>query len=1267
MESLYASGVSGGRSKTTPADYEDEMLTDYWVSNNLRRTHERKVMKRVQRLGPLSKDGKPIQVSQSLSSLPGRIGPSPIKINRELEQSASELDLDTSSIEPYRVNELMSRVTFSGQDAAQDADNEGPSMEELATRGREIQYGSMKDSVVMNQIMREVLALHGTMEDITKELSNRKDLGARVDLANQTYVRLFERMLAEVLQMQRSKFQSTAKTLLSLKQELAAAKSKEASGRDKVFAANNVAANAEMAAAGLRSDLTQAQNEIEKLNELVREIEDEKRSMQTTIEVNGRGISEREVKRMLREARNDEVAKAIKQQNDLRKKWLREAELKVQEAMKANSLTSLSISELAERANKVNDFKRPKIDSSSQTEVDEMGVWDKQDGWSLPISGTLVARRRWREAIRFAKCPKCKGNGDFIALCARLLRAMLRGVPVNDDEKPKGKTGAIWCIPDDLVRFMSNLPRSVMAICPRPMPWLLRRVWCLCNSKKGTDDMDEKLGYALQSTPEFLIEHYLRLMPVRSDAEFALYELLTTLQEYYKAHPLLHIFARFVGILDGLSVEEMLARQKELAAEKQHKLERLQREKMQGLGARQKAVLLDQAKERKKDADERQTGKAEPEEKLKMCDSSLTIAIFQIYHYARACLFESYSGVYAGRIASIKQSAAILSEYERKVDKEADWQVDIPAHVCLDSKLLFYVPFDRSVRVLSVLLSFLDESQYQAALRSLESAAVFLNPDGSLYLLDGMHTYVRTTMREFLTTESLDGSDLSWMQIYEQLLAAGKVPPRDEEELGPITPEELERDKYVVMVNLDVALRIVCECMLQRTKYVEKRLADIFVQGDENGDGVLSFIEFTTIVSVVAPHFNERRIIRMFREALMVGNDDDSISPQAFVLTCKKHNLVQLIDVSELRTGLLKAISLSEEQKRARAFALAEEVAKREANLAFLRSAFQTPSQRRASVLQQNSSLSRKGSVSIASSPSNISGRRNSSISTNSLARSMTGGIALLKNRIQSSLSSPTVNGGSSVLPSHNESEADRPIEEACAIDASALDAANSDSVIDGGTAGSPTQLALVEQYAQSANTINPSPISSESARQSPGSSRSDRSSSGPLTHQQVHTEAEALKSQVSQFMSRVASSPVDLESMDRGRLAAALEVAEGNEDSSGDEQETESNAAPHVSGGTQIYPSAHAHTSISKEFAPQLVSSIPPPQAAAVHRENQMPTFVGVPRDPRLKANVPMSKLTAAQMKEQLRLRRENRLNTRSSNDSALLGINDSDDDNSN
>ena len=45
----------------------------------------------------------------------------------------------------------------------------------------------------------------------------------------------------------------------------------------------------------------------------------------------------------------------------------------------------------------------------------------------------------------------------------------------------------------------------------------------------------------------------------------------------------------------------------------------------------------------------------------------------------------------------------------------------------------------------------------------------------------------------------------------------------------------------------------------------------------------------------VAPHFHERRVLKMYREALMSGEGNESISHNSFIEVCKKHGLVQLV------------------------------------------------------------------------------------------------------------------------------------------------------------------------------------------------------------------------------------------------------------------------------------------------------------------------------------------------------------------------------------
>lgn len=74
-----------------------------------------------------------------------------------------------------------------------------------------------------------------------------------------------------------------------------------------------------------------------------------------------------------------------------------------------------------------------------------------------------------------------------------------------------------------------------------------------------------------------------------------------------------------------------------------------------------------------------------------------------------------------------------------------------------------------------------------------------------------------------------------------------------------------------LLVNLDATLQIIAEAMLNRSATVGVRIRQIFLEGDTNHDGVLSFSEFVDIVRKVAPEYHDRKILKMFREALMRG------------------------------------------------------------------------------------------------------------------------------------------------------------------------------------------------------------------------------------------------------------------------------------------------------------------------------------------------------------------------------------------------------------
>ena len=172
---------------------------------------------------------------------------------------------------------------------------------------------------------------------------------------------------------------------------------------------------------------------------------------------------------------------------------------------------------------------------------------------------------------------------------------------------------------------------------------------------------------------------------------------------------------------------------------------------------------------------------------------------------------------------------------------------------------------------------------------------MFLTTNGKFVPPEAMHSAVRFAMRQF-------------MKIYSGFREGQTDFELSSEDKFTLMGIEGSKDAdLTIMVNLDKVLCILVQVVQTRISYVEESLANAFTEGDENGDGVLSFQEFLTIVTKVAPRYPRRRILKMFREALQIG-DGDSIDRQAFVTVCKRHDLIQLVDLVKLAEGPLKSL-----------------------------------------------------------------------------------------------------------------------------------------------------------------------------------------------------------------------------------------------------------------------------------------------------------------------------------------------------------------------
>lgn len=403
---------------------------------------------------------------------------------------------------------------------------------DITTETDDIQKNFLLNTPSLKEIVANVFSLHGSVQstvDSMKEGEGKGDLKAtlgRLEASNKEYVKLFEQLLSVLLSLQRQKYskkstsQQGEESTQGMKQELTLMKTKFVTAKETIEAEKHKSQKLTQENIDLSSQVRSLEAEIAVLRENVEFLETIKTAYNKSVEESKNFATENERRRqeLIASVRKEERSIASKALHDLKQKLLRDSRAKLEKELKVlqDEIDMLKSRKgdykngrgdsLDETEDVVADFKRPKVSASTQTQVDEYGIWDKSDGWILPISGTVVARQQWRRAIKFAKCPNCKGIGSFIGQVAKLLILQQRGQSVvanqvADLEKRQSK----WQVPDELVRFMSNLPRSVQATQPHSLAWVLRRICVLLHQKDMADMADENLGYEVRRFPPITI------------------------------------------------------------------------------------------------------------------------------------------------------------------------------------------------------------------------------------------------------------------------------------------------------------------------------------------------------------------------------------------------------------------------------------------------------------------------------------------------------------------------------------------------------------------------------------------------------------------------------------------------------------------------------------------------------------------------------------------------------------------------------------------
>ncbi|KAL3663009.1 hypothetical protein V7S43_011951 [Phytophthora oleae] len=200
---------------------------------------------------------------------------------------------------------------------------------------------------------------------------------------------------------------------------------------------------------------------------------------------------------------------------------------------------------------------------SSQTEVDDDGLWDVQDGIPRFVSKNVTHKMMWRRFNAFVSCKNCGGRPIPKALKTNPFG---KTSPDNNEdidiwsvEKGKKHTKKAarrierieqqWELPSHTVLFLSNLPKSVVAFPFFSLEHVISQIEAIYDDKFASDEADEADGAPREELPRFICEYFLKTHGLRQSAEVGLYRFLVSVKNSYQKNSHVRLFARLSNLL----------------------------------------------------------------------------------------------------------------------------------------------------------------------------------------------------------------------------------------------------------------------------------------------------------------------------------------------------------------------------------------------------------------------------------------------------------------------------------------------------------------------------------------------------------------------------------------------------------------------------------------------------------------------------------------------------------------------------------------------
>jgi hypothetical protein len=707
-----------------------------------------------------------------------------------------------------------------------DGNSSQASCKSLAT----VQLDMLKDSPVMSAVVQGISSLGIQLEDAAKEVAGfRRGLGEVLLHSHSQYLLLFETTLAEVLSLQRRKERHLRLEVSHSRAEVEELQRK-ANEMDMRFGLLLPQVDALMALnSTLRAQKALAERKVEGL-ELQAEAE---KGLNARIE---------ELESWLAGKNAATTEKLAVEEAALWQRIMGERVAEAEDRARLASIASLQAVKSGQHGinhgrggylgeGGIPDPRKyrpvvPNADACVQTLANDDGLWDYADGCVREISRNTLLKALWRRARQFAGCPACKGAGNVLAIArsveSRQLLAKDRAAedPTLEHRRLR-KTDRVWSMPNALVGFLCNLPKTAQAMPIKTLPWLAKQIWSILDDRDRADAIDEAEGQPPQLMEDFIVELYLQRHGLRQEAELRLYELLVSVKAHYRRSILAHTFARLLNVLGG---------------------------------DEKASVNTSPRKNRGGDTDD-----------FKPSNSPLDVSFLR---------------------ALLVMRRSLLWRTARSEPKGGEQGGIIPEHIVTDEAgTSFWVPIADAAKGLQNLLGpILTPTASNACLRAVERGALLLTSRGALTSAEGYRTTIRSIVRRL-------ENGLDYTTTGDALHGMGHQEGGEQQQIRPV-------------VDMDRVLQICMEVLQQRERGIENELVRLFIQGDDNGDGVLSFDEFRSIVATAAPHFSERRILRMFREALTDGAASSfAIEKRVFCDVCRKHGLIQLIPSQETGHG----------------------------------------------------------------------------------------------------------------------------------------------------------------------------------------------------------------------------------------------------------------------------------------------------------------------------------------------------------------------------